>query len=108
MFLGGAPAPANLAARVGQAEAVPGASAPLLTMADEEGGGVSRLAPLTSPLPWPRTMAQTMTTAEVRARAQTVGHQMRRPRASLSIWPRSSTWTTKPNRLHTYPSGARR
>lgn len=53
------------------------ASLPLLVMADEEGGGVQRLGTLVRDLPWPRTMAQTMTPAAVESAAAQVGAQMK-------------------------------
>jgi beta-N-acetylhexosaminidase len=87
LFLGNAPAPADLAQRVAAANAQTGAAGPLLTMADEEGGGIRRLAPLTSPLPWPRTMAATMSTAQVRALATTIGRQMRAAGVRLDLAP---------------------
>ena len=87
LFLGNAPAPGDLAQRVADANAQTGAAGSLLTMADEEGGGVSRLAPLTSPLPWPRTMTATMSTAQVRALAATIGRQMRAAGVRLDLAP---------------------
>jgi beta-N-acetylhexosaminidase len=46
-------------------------------MADEEGGGIQRLAGAVSSIPWPRAMAATMSRAQVRAAALTVGRQMK-------------------------------
>jgi beta-N-acetylhexosaminidase len=76
LFLGSAAAPADLAARVAALRANAPARTRPLVMADEEGGGVSRLAPVVSAVPWPRTMADTMTTAAVRTLARRVGRQM--------------------------------
>jgi beta-N-acetylhexosaminidase len=87
LFLGNAPAPSDLAHHIAAADAQTGAAGSLLTMADEEGGQITRLAPLTSPVPWPRTMAATMTTAQVRALAATVGRQMRAAGVRLDLAP---------------------
>ena len=67
LFGSGAPPalPANLAALQRSAPR----SLPALVMADEEGGGVQRLANLAGSLPWPRTMAATLTAAQTRALA---------------------------------------
>ena len=87
LFLGNAPAPADLANRIRLADEQTGGAGPLLAMADEEGGGISRMAPLTSPMPWPRTMAATMTTTQVRSLAATVGRQMRAAGVQLDLAP---------------------
>ena len=77
--------PADLAAQVADANHLAGA--PLLVMADEEGGGVQRLAGRVDTLPWAREMAATMTTDEVKTAAS----------ASVSSCSRSaSTWTWRP------------
>jgi beta-N-acetylhexosaminidase len=74
LLLGGTPA-ANLATQIVHANGH--APLPLLVMADEEGGGVQRLAPLVGSLPWPRQMADTMTTAQVQSMASGVARKMR-------------------------------
>jgi len=66
--------PADLAAQVADANHLAGA--PLLVMADEEGGGVQRLAGRVDTLPWAREMAATMTTDEVKTAATRVGQQL--------------------------------
>ncbi|MDA8047888.1 MAG: glycoside hydrolase family 3 protein [Actinomycetota bacterium] len=48
-----------------------------LVMVDQEGGGVQRLGPPVTQMPWPRQMASTMTPAAVEALARQVGGQMR-------------------------------
>ncbi|HWG72968.1 MAG TPA: glycoside hydrolase family 3 N-terminal domain-containing protein, partial [Acidimicrobiales bacterium] len=53
----------------------PGGVAPL-AMADEEGGGVQRLAGVVAPFAWPRRLAQTMTVRHVEALGATVGAEM--------------------------------
>jgi beta-N-acetylhexosaminidase len=87
LFLGNAPAPGDLANRLRAADAQTGGAGPLLAMADEEGGGITRMAPLTTPVPWPRTMAATMTTSQVRELAATVGRQMRAAGVLLDLAP---------------------
>ena len=49
---------------------------PQFVMVDQEGGGVQRLGADVQSMPWPRQMAATMTTAQVRQLAGSVGHQM--------------------------------
>jgi beta-N-acetylhexosaminidase len=69
--------PNDLAARLRAADA----RAPrvrLLVMADEEGGGVQRLAPYVPALPWARSMAANMTADRIRALAASTGQSMRR------------------------------
>jgi beta-N-acetylhexosaminidase len=85
IYLGSAAAPADLGARVAQAER--GLAIRPLVMADEEGGGVSRLSPVTSPVPWPRTMAATMTPAQVTALASTIARQMRAAGVDMDLAP---------------------
>ena len=87
LFLGNAPAPTDLGRRLAVATQLGGGPGPLLAMADEEGGGVSRMAPLTAPVPWPRTMTATMTTGQVRSLATTVGRQMRAAGVLLDLAP---------------------
>ena len=69
LFLGGTTPPPDLASRLRTAFA--GAPAPVpLAMADQEGGGIQRLTPPVASMPWPRTMAATMTTQQVQQLAQ--------------------------------------
>jgi len=75
LFLGNAAPPSDLATRLRALTGhAPGARP--LVMADEEGGGVQRLAGLVGEIPWARSMAATMSTAQTRALAQTGGRQM--------------------------------
>lgn len=77
LFLGNAMAPSSLAGDLRALSAAAGTDGNLLVMSDEEGGGVQRLVGRVNSLPWPRTMAQTMTPDQVRAQAATLGRQMR-------------------------------
>lgn len=76
IILFGSRAPADLAeqlrAVVGPA---PGGLAPMV-MADEEGGGVQRMANLVGNLPWPATMSATESPQQVRQAAEQVARRM--------------------------------
>jgi beta-N-acetylhexosaminidase len=76
LFLGDAPPSSSLASEISAAEAVSATHFPFLVMADEEGGGVQRLAGPVESIPWARTMAQTMTPGQVQATAEQVGREM--------------------------------
>ncbi len=76
LFLGDASAPSNLAALLRTAFASTPAGLAPLVMADQEGGGVQRLGDAVPSMPWPRTMAQTMTPAQVKALTTRVGASM--------------------------------
>lgn len=58
-----------------------------MVMADEEGGGVQRLVPDVTSLPWPRQMAATMTPAEVEHAATAVAQQMRALGVTVDLAP---------------------
>jgi beta-N-acetylhexosaminidase len=75
--------PANLAALRKTAED----GVPPLVMTDEEGGEVQRMANLVGSLPWPRTMAATMTVAQVRALAERIGRRMRAAGVTMNLAP---------------------
>ena len=87
LFLGNAPAPADLAARVGRAAALAPPDAPLLTMADEEGGGVQRVAGLVGSLPWPRALAAADTPEQVTRLAAAVAERMRGAGVGMDLAP---------------------
>jgi beta-N-acetylhexosaminidase len=63
------------------------AASPLLVMADEEGGGIQRLAALVGSLPWPRQMAASMTTAQVEAAVGAVATRMRNLGVDVDLAP---------------------
>jgi len=76
LFLGGAPAPADLRDRISTAASgLDRATAPLV-MADVEGGRVQRLRGVVAPFPWPRRLAATSSASSVQGVANTVGKQM--------------------------------
>ena len=82
LFLGSAPAPKDLATRVSWH----GLFRPLV-MADEEGGGIQRLKPLVSDVPWPQDMTRTMTPSQVRAVATRAAEQMRAAGVTVDLAP---------------------
>jgi len=106
LFLGASPAPADLGTRVRTLlRGAPAHTRPLV-MADEEGGGIQRLAPLVSPVPWPRDMARTMTPSAVRALAAGVGRQMRAAGVTVDLAPVADV-DDRPGPSLTNPDGAR-
>ena len=87
LFLGNASPPATLAGQLRALAATAHTNGNLLVMSDEEGGGVQRLVGAVSALPWPRDMAQTMSPDQVRARATTLGQQMRTLGVTVDLAP---------------------
>jgi beta-N-acetylhexosaminidase len=87
LFLGTAAPPASLAGDLRALSTAAGGNGNLLVMADEEGGGVQRLAGAVSWLPWPRDMAQTMSPDQVRAAGGTVARQMRALGVTVDLAP---------------------
>jgi beta-N-acetylhexosaminidase len=56
-------------------------------MADEEGGGIQRLAGLVSSFPWARQIAQQMTADQAEALAERVGRQMEQAGVGVDLAP---------------------
>jgi beta-N-acetylhexosaminidase len=83
----GSDAPPELAANLATLRQNAAGGLPLLVMTDEEGGGVQRMANLVGNLPWPRTMAATMTAPQVRALAEEVGRRMRAVGVTMDLAP---------------------
>jgi beta-N-acetylhexosaminidase len=82
LFLGSATPPANLASQLAAAFGSRAQSIRPLVMADEEGGGIQRLAGgAVASMPWPRQMAATMTPGQV----QSLGRQMATGMRSLGV-----------------------
>lgn len=106
LFLGSGPAPGDLATRVGDVVAKAPPHTRPLVMADEEGGGVQRLAPVVSPVPWPRDMARTMTPSAVRTLAQRVGRQMLAAGVTVDLAPVADV-DGRPGPSRTNPDGSR-
>jgi beta-N-acetylhexosaminidase len=84
VLIGATPGP-NLATQIANADRH--ATVPPLVMADEEGGGVQRLAALVGSLPWPRQMAASMTTSQVVAAVSTVARRMRALGVTVDLAP---------------------
>ncbi|HEV3291164.1 MAG TPA: hypothetical protein VG123_19470, partial [Streptosporangiaceae bacterium] len=66
LLLFGSAAPASLPTQLAALHRHALGGLPPLVMTDEEGGEIQRMANLVGNLPWPRTMAATMTTGQVR------------------------------------------
>lgn len=101
LFLGNAPAPADLGRRLHFA----GAFRPFV-MADEEGGGIQRLAPLVADMPWPRDQAASMSVGAVRALGARVGAQMRAAGVTMDLAPVLDV-DARPGPSASNPDGAR-
>jgi len=85
VLLLGSKIPPDLAAQITTADEV--AATPLFMMADEEGGGVQRLAGLVVNLPWARQMAASMATDAVEAAAARLARQMRTLGVNVDLAP---------------------
>ncbi|MGH3223817.1 MAG: glycoside hydrolase family 3 protein [Streptosporangiaceae bacterium] len=87
VILFGSYAPAALPANLARLRQAAASDPPLLVMTDEEGGEVQRMANLVGSLPWPRTIAATMTTAQARALAEQAGRRMRAAGVTMDLAP---------------------
>jgi beta-N-acetylhexosaminidase len=87
LLLGNASPRASLQSQLQSAISGGRRSFPPLVMADEEGGGVQRLAPAVSAIPWPRQMAGTMSAGQIQQLAMTVGRQMRALGVNVDLAP---------------------
>jgi beta-N-acetylhexosaminidase len=87
LFLGNAVAPSDLATQLQFALGQTGPGTTPLVMADEEGGGVQRLAGPVPSLPWARTVAATMSPVQAQALAAGVGHEMQRLGVDVDLAP---------------------
>jgi beta-N-acetylhexosaminidase len=85
VLLLGSRTPPDLAAQVAGANGA--APTHLFVMADEEGGGVQRLAGLVVTLPWARQMAGSMAVAAVETAAAQLGRQMRALGVNVDLAP---------------------
>lgn len=85
LLLGSVPGAATL--RDDLAGLATGGAGNMLVMTDEEGGEVQRLLPDVTSMPWPRTMAGTMTPAQVEALAHSVGAEMRALGVDMDLAP---------------------
>jgi beta-N-acetylhexosaminidase len=87
LILFGSQAPANLAAGLGSVEQASLDGLSPLVMTDEEGGEVQRLANLAGWIPWPRSMAASMTPAQVHDVAEQVGRRLSAVGVGLDLAP---------------------
>jgi beta-N-acetylhexosaminidase len=87
IILFGSDAPPALPANLAALRRTAANGLPPLVMTDEEGGQVQRIANLVGSLPWPRTMAATMTVAQTRALAERVGRKMRAGGVTMDLAP---------------------
>jgi beta-N-acetylhexosaminidase len=74
LFLGSAPAPGDLKARI--RAVVAKAPGTVLITADQEGGGIQRLHGAVPDLPWPADLAKASTPSQVRTRAAALARAM--------------------------------
>jgi beta-N-acetylhexosaminidase len=87
IILFGSDAPPDLPADLAALRRAAASGVPVLVMTDEEGGEVQRMANLAGNLPWPRTMAATMTPGQVRVLAEQVGRRMRAAGVTMDLAP---------------------
>lgn len=87
LFLGGNPPPPNLGAQLRTALDASGPRPAPAAMADQEGGGIQRLAGAVPSLPWPRDMAESLSPAQVQTLATSVGRAMRQLGVSVDLAP---------------------
>ncbi len=106
LLLFGSAAPADLPRQLAALRRhAPGGLPPLVTT-DEEGGAIQRMANLVGNLPWPRTMAATMTPGQVQALARRVGRRMRAAGITMDLAPVLDL-SDSPGPNATYPDGPR-
>jgi beta-N-acetylhexosaminidase len=87
LILFGSAAPPALAGELrALRRAAPAGLGPLI-MTDEEGGAIQRMADVAGDLPWPRTMAATMTVPQVRALARAAARRMRAAGVTMDLAP---------------------
>lgn len=87
LLLFGGAAPASLRAQLAELGRHAAGGLPPLVMTDEEGGEIQRMANLAGNLPWPRTMAATMSPRQVRALAEQTGRRMRAAGITMDLAP---------------------
>ncbi|HXZ99820.1 MAG TPA: glycoside hydrolase family 3 N-terminal domain-containing protein [Candidatus Binatia bacterium] len=87
VILFGAAAPADLAQQLSDLRAAAPPGAAPLVMTDEEGGGVQRMANLAGSVPWPATMAATMTPDQVRTLAAQTARRLAAAGVTMDLAP---------------------
>jgi beta-N-acetylhexosaminidase len=106
LLLFGSAAPAGLPGQLAALRRHAPGGLPPLVSTDEEGGEIQRMANLVGNLPWPRTMAATMTTGQVRALAAQVGRRMRAAGITMDLAPVLDL-SDSPGPNATFPDGPR-
>lgn len=106
IVLFGSDAPPTLSADLAALRKAALGGLPPLVMTDEEGGEVQRMANLVGNLPWPRTMAATMTADQLRALAEQVGRRMHAAGVTVDLAPVLDL-SDSPGPDATYPDGPR-
>src|SRR4051794_16488348 len=86
IILFGSEAPATMPADLAVLRRA-GGRVPPLVMVDEEGGEIQRMANLAGDMPWPRTMAATLTRARTRALAEQAGRRIRADGVTMDLAP---------------------
>lgn len=87
IILFGSSAPTNLHSQLLTVESQSLDNIRPFVMTDEEGGEVQRMAKLVGSLPWPRTMAESISLAEVRQLATSLGQKMLANGATMDLAP---------------------
>jgi len=87
ILLFGTSAPPSLGATLRRLQATTPQRLGLLVMTDEEGGGVLRLDNLVAAFPWARSMARTMSPAQITALARRVGAQLLAAGVTMDLAP---------------------
>ena len=106
IILFGSDAPPTLPADLATLRKAAAGGVPPLVMTDEEGGEVQRMANLVGNLPWPRTMAATMTVDQVRALAEQLGRGMQAAGVTMDLAPVLDL-SDSPGPDAAYPDGPR-
>lgn len=106
LLLDGSAGPSNLGSALASVEQEAPDGLKPFVMIDEEGGQIQRIANLVGYIPWPRTMAATMTQPEVRRLALQVGTRMRAAGITVDLAPVLDL-SDSPGPSARYPDGPR-
>lgn len=87
VILFGSDAPADLKSQIAALDNVSLDDLPPLVMTDEEGGDVQRMANLVGSIPWPRTMASTMTLSQTEQLAKSIATAMKSQGVDMDLAP---------------------
>ncbi len=87
LILFGTSAPSDLGSELAALQADAPDHLGLMVMTDEEGGGVQRMANLVGSMPWAAQMGKTMTPAQIKALAESVGSRMLASGVGMNLAP---------------------